>query len=222
MKIFTIGFTKKSAEEFFTRLKEAGVRRVVDVRLNNTSQIAGFAKSRDLKFFLRAIAGIDYLHLPDLAPTQDILDDFVKAKGAWSEYARRFAELMETRRIAETLTGELLDGDCLLCSEDTSEHCHRRLVAEHSQKHWADVEIVHLCGRASPDDLLRHVKRSYHILHNRLKYVTIEEMKQKPFPARTTLQLVRADDFTIRDTKSPSTEKHNWKGVVSSGDAPLN
>jgi uncharacterized protein (DUF488 family) len=144
MKIFTIGFTKKSAEEFFSRLKEAGVRRVVDVRLNNTSQIAGFAKARDLRFFLRAVAGIDYLHLPDLAPTQDILDDFVKAKGAWSEYARRFTELMETRRVTETLQAELLDSDCLLCSEDTPEHCHRRLVAEHFQRHWADVEIVHL------------------------------------------------------------------------------
>ncbi len=144
MKIFTIGFTKKSAEEFFTRLKEAGVRRVVDVRLNNTSQIAGFAKARDLEFFLRAVAEIAYLHLPDLAPTQDILDDFVKAKGAWSEYERKFLELMETRRVTETLQGKILDGDCLLCSEDTPEHCHRRLVAEYLQEHWPDVEIVHL------------------------------------------------------------------------------
>jgi uncharacterized protein (DUF488 family) len=144
MKLFTIGFTKKSAQEFFARLKDAGVRRVVDVRLNNTSQIAGFAKARDLEYFLKAITGIDYVHLPDLAPTQDILDDFVKAKGAWSEYARRFTELMETRRVAETLPGELLDGDCLLCSEDTPEHCHRRLVAEHLQERWASVEIVHL------------------------------------------------------------------------------
>ncbi len=144
MKLFTIGFTKKSAEEFFTRLQDAGVRRVVDVRLNNTSQIAGFAKSRDLEFFLRAVAGIDYLHLPDLAPTQDILDDFVKAKGAWSEYVRRFTELMQTRRVTETLQGKLLDGDCLLCSEDTPEHCHRRLVAEHLREHWANVEIIHL------------------------------------------------------------------------------
>jgi len=144
MKIFTIGFTRKSAEEFFTRLQEAGVRRVVDVRLNNTSQIAGFAKARDLEFFLEAIARIDYVHRPELAPTQDILDDFVKAKGAWSEYTRRFMELMKTRRVAETLAGELLDSDCLLCSEDTPEHCHRRLVAEHFQERWANVEIVHL------------------------------------------------------------------------------
>jgi len=144
MKIFTIGFTKKSAEEFFSRLQDAGVRRVVDVRLNNTSQIAGFAKARDLVFFLKAIAGMDYIHVPELAPTQDLLDDFVKAKGAWSDYERRFKQLMETRRIAETLSKGLLDGGCLLCSENTPEHCHRRLVAEHLQTHWANVEIVHL------------------------------------------------------------------------------
>jgi uncharacterized protein (DUF488 family) len=144
MRVFTIGFTKKSAEEFFTRLTKAGVRRVVDVRLNNTSQIAGFAKARDLEFFLKAVAGIDYVHFPELAPTQDILDDFIKAKGAWTEYVRRFTELMETRRIAETLHGQLLDGDCLLCSEDTTEHCHRRLVAEHLQERWTDMEVVHL------------------------------------------------------------------------------
>ncbi|MBN1507123.1 MAG: DUF488 domain-containing protein [Sedimentisphaerales bacterium] len=144
MRVFTIGFTKKSAEEFFTRLTNAGVRRVVDVRLNNTSQIAGFAKARNLEFFLKAVAGIDYVHFPELAPTQDILDDFIKAKGAWTEYVRRFTELMKTRRIAETLHGQLLDGDCLLCSEDTTEHCHRRLVVEHLQGRWTDMEVVHL------------------------------------------------------------------------------
>jgi uncharacterized protein (DUF488 family) len=117
---------------------------VVDVRLNNTSQIAGFAKARDLEFFLRAIVGIDYVHMPELAPTQEILDDFIKAKGLWSEYACRFTELMETRRVAKTMRQALLDGDCLLCSEDTPEHCHRRLVAEHLQKQWGDVEILHL------------------------------------------------------------------------------
>jgi len=144
MRIFTIGFTKKSAEEFFRRLQKAGVRRIVDVRLNNTSQIAGFAKARDLQFFVKAIVGIDYIHVPELAPTQDILDDFVKAKGPWSEYERRFKQLMETRRVAETLSKALLDGDCLLCSEDTPEHCHRRLVAEYLQVRWSDVKIVHL------------------------------------------------------------------------------
>ena len=144
MEIYTIGFTKKSAEQFFTRLKEAGVRRIVDVRLNNTSQIAGFAKARDLEFFLKAIGGIGYVHVPELAPTQDILDDFVKAKGPWTEYERKFGELITTRHIGDTVSKDLLSGGCLLCSEDAPEHCHRRLVAEYFQQHWEDVDVVHL------------------------------------------------------------------------------
>jgi uncharacterized protein (DUF488 family) len=144
MKLFTIGFTKKSAEEFFTRLQRAGVRRVVDVRLNNTSQIAGFAKTRDLKYFLHAITGIDYVHIPDFAPTQDILDDFKKSKGSWTEYERRFGDLMVKRCIVDTASEVLCDGDCLLCSEHTPEHCHRRLVAEHVQEQLPNVEVVHL------------------------------------------------------------------------------
>jgi len=144
MKIFTIGFTKKSAEEFFTRLQKAGVRRIVDIRLNNTSQIAGFAKARDLKYFLKTIGGIDYVHVLELAPTQDILDDFIKKKGDWSDYERRFCALLKIRGVADTLSPELLDGGCLLCSEDTPEHCHRRLVAEYLREQWENVEVIHL------------------------------------------------------------------------------
>lgn len=144
MKLFTIGFTKKSAEEFFTRLQKAGVRRVVDVRLNNTSQIAGFAKARDLKYFLHAIAGIDYVHIADFAPTQDILDDFKKRKGSWAEYERKFGDLMAKRRIAGTAANALCENDCLLCSEHTPEHCHRRLVVEHLQEQLGNIEVVHL------------------------------------------------------------------------------
>jgi len=144
MKLFTIGFTKKSAEEFFTHLKNAGVRRIVDIRLNNTSQIAGFAKSRDLKYFLHSIAGIDYVHIPDFAPTQDIIDDFKKKKGAWSEFESRFKDLIAKRRIAETAATILREKDCLLCSEHTPEHCHRRLVAEYLKKHLTNIEVEHL------------------------------------------------------------------------------
>ncbi len=144
MKLFTIGFTKKSAEEFFTRLQRAGVQRVVDVRLNNTSQIAGFAKARDLKYFLHTIAGIDYVHIPDFAPTQEIVDDFKKRKGSWTEYERRFDNLMVKRSIVDIASEALRDRDCLLCSEHTPEHCHRRLVAEHIQEHLPNVEMVHL------------------------------------------------------------------------------
>ena len=144
MKLYTIGFTKKTAEEFFTRLTKAGVRRVADIRLNNTSQLAGFAKADDLKYFLKAIGKIDYIHLPVLAPTQDILDAFKKSKGKWEDYERQFTRLMDERKIEQAAPKELLDGACLLCSEDTPEHCHRRLVAERLRARWKDVEIIHL------------------------------------------------------------------------------
>ncbi len=145
MKIFTIGFTRKSAETFFTRLQEAGVRRLVDVRLNNVSQLAGFSKKDDLKFFARAICGIEYTHLPELAPTADILDSYKKQKNAdWQTYERQFLDLMRSRRIDETVPRELLDMGCLLCSEDKPDHCHRRLVAEYLRQEWGDVEIEHI------------------------------------------------------------------------------
>ena len=144
MKIFTIGFTKKSAEEFFTRLQDADVRRVLDIRLNNTSQLAGFAKACDLEYFLKAIAGMGYVHVPELTPTQALFDAFVKDKCAWSDYERVFVQLLDERRVAETLSKKQFDGACLLCSEDSFEHCHRRLVAEYLQEKWGGVEIVHL------------------------------------------------------------------------------
>jgi uncharacterized protein (DUF488 family) len=144
MKIFTIGFTKKSAEQFFTRLKNSGTERLVDVRLNNVSQLAGFAKKDDLRYFLKAIGGIDYLHLPTLAPTQEMLDSYKKKGGDWQLYEKQFLELMCERQIESEVSKEVLRNACLLCSEDTPEHCHRRLVAEYLRDKWSDVEIVHL------------------------------------------------------------------------------
>ena len=144
IRLFTIGFTKKSAEQLFTLLTKAGVLRVLDVRLNNTSQLAGFAKRDDLRYLLRAIAGIDYVHLPDLTPTADILDAYKKAKGPWSAYEPKFLDLIRDRRIEATLQRELFDRGCLLCSEDRPEQCHRRLVAEYLAEKWGGVEIVHL------------------------------------------------------------------------------
>jgi len=144
VKLLTIGFTKKSAEEFFSRLLNAGVKRVVDIRLNNTSQLAGFAKASDLKYFLHAIGGIDYIHVAALAPTQDILDDFKKSKGSWEQYELAFNALIADRRVSETVPKDILDSGCLLCSEHTPEHCHRRLVAEYLRDRWGDIEIVHL------------------------------------------------------------------------------
>src|SRR5438132_8029085 len=119
MKLFTIGFTKKSAETFFTRLKNAGVKRLIDVRLNNVSQLAGFTKKDDLRYFTRAICNIEYVHLPELAPTADILNAYKKAKnGDWQLYERQFLDLIRARQIENTTPRELLDGGCLLCSEE--------------------------------------------------------------------------------------------------------
>jgi uncharacterized protein (DUF488 family) len=144
MKIFTIGFTKKSAESFFTKLQLPDVGRVVDVRLNNVSQLAGFSKRDDLRYFLRAICRIDYVHLLELAPTQRILDEFKKRKGDWNLYERQFLELMAARQIERKVPRELLEGACLLCSEEKPSHCHRRLIAEYLRSKWGDVEIEHI------------------------------------------------------------------------------
>ena len=144
MKVFTIGFTKKNAEQFFGRLKQPGLVRLVDARLNNVSQLAGFTKKDDLRFFLRQISNIDYLHMPELAPSQDILDDYKKNGGDWATYERKFLALMERRRVEDKVSKDIINGGCLLCSEPTPEHCHRRLVAEYLKSRWGDLEIVHL------------------------------------------------------------------------------
>lgn len=144
MKIFTIGFTKKSAEQFFTRLKQPGLVRLVDARLNNVSQLAGFTKKNDLRFFLREICNIDYAHLPELAPSQDILNAYKKNGGDWLAYERDFLSLITARKIDEKVDKKLIEGGCLLCSEATPDHCHRRLVAEYLRDKWGGIEIVHL------------------------------------------------------------------------------
>jgi len=144
MIVYTIGFTKKSAEQFFTRLKQPGLVRLLDVRLNNVSQLAGFAKRDDLRFFLKEIVGIDYLHMKEHAPTKAILDAFKKNKGDWATYEHQFLTLMQERKIAERVAKEVIGGSCLLCSEATPEHCHRRLMAEFLSRSWGDLEIKHL------------------------------------------------------------------------------
>jgi len=143
MKLFTIGFTKTSAEHFFSRLSKAHVKKLIDVRLNNVSQLAGFAKKDDLRFFTQKICGVSYEHIPQLAPTQDILEEYRKSKGSWAAYAQKFLDLMARRKI-EDIDQSRLDGGCLLCSEDKPHHCHRRLVAEYLKNKWDNVEIEHL------------------------------------------------------------------------------
>ena len=144
MRILTIGFTKKRAERFFGALSQAGAKRVVDVRLNNVSQLAGFAKKNDLAYFLDLICHIDYRHVPMLAPTKEMLDGYKKRGDSWNDYERKFLYLMAERRIEEKLDPELLEDACLLCSEEQPHHCHRRLVAEYLKEHWRNVEIAHL------------------------------------------------------------------------------
>ena len=142
--LFTIGFTQKTAQTFFETLIKSGVRCIIDTRLNNVSQLAGFAKRKDLEYFLNRIGNIEYYHLLDLAPTKEILDRYKKQGGDWETYEKAFLDLMEQRQIEKHVTPELLDGGCLLCSEAKPHHCHRRLVAEYLNQKWGNVTICHL------------------------------------------------------------------------------
>ena len=144
MRVFTIGFTKKPARRFFELLRTSGARRIVDVRLNNVSQLAGFAKRDDLAYFLAEICSMDYVHVPALAPTKQMLDDYKKRRGDWRTYEIRFLDLMRTRRVEQTVAREIVSDACLLCSEDTPDYCHRRLVAEYLDRHWGKLHITHL------------------------------------------------------------------------------
>ena len=146
MKIYTIGFTKKPASRFFGALKHSGAKRLVDVRLNNQSQLAGFAKKDDLAFFLGELrdVNLEYLHLPELAPTQEILRDYRRRTIGWNTYERKFLGLMQERRIEQTVPKDVLDDGCLLCSEHEPTRCHRRLVAEYLQERWGSIEVLHL------------------------------------------------------------------------------
>ena len=143
-KISTIGFTRKPARRFFDLLRESNVRRVVDVRLNNGSQLAGFAKKDDLAYFLGELCEMEYIHVPELAPTKELLDDYRKRRCELESYDVRFNALMRERRIEETVPQEIVADGCLLFSEDEPHRCHRRLVAGYLKHHWGDVEIVHL------------------------------------------------------------------------------
>ncbi|WP_339948832.1 DUF488 domain-containing protein [uncultured Albimonas sp.] len=141
-QVATIGFTKSTAQHFFERLKKAGIKTLIDVRLNNTSQLSGFAKAADLSYFLKEIGEIGYVHKPILAPTDDILKAFKRDKGDWRVYERKFIALMESRGIETKFQPDMLDGACLLCSEATPHHCHRRLVVEYLNQKWGNSLLV--------------------------------------------------------------------------------
>ncbi|ESQ77527.1 DUF488 family protein [Asticcacaulis sp. YBE204] len=145
VSLYTIGFTQTTAVHFFTRLKNVGVKRVIDIRLHNSSQLAGFAKSEDLAWFLKSLGGIDYSHHPVLAPTDDILKAFKKEKGDWGQFQSRFLNLMADRKVETRFKVEDFDGACLLCSEATPHHCHRRLLSEYLNDKWGHtLKVTHL------------------------------------------------------------------------------
>ncbi len=145
MEIYTIGFTKKTAAEFFESLKRASIEQLLDVRLNNVSQLAGFSKRDDLKYFLKIICNIDYRHEPMLAPTHEMLDAYKKLKGAWEDYERQFLSLMSVREIENKIPQDLFQKrTVLLCSEETAKHCHRRLVLNYLDSKWGNIDARHL------------------------------------------------------------------------------
>lgn len=146
MTLYTIGFTQKSAERFFETLRRHGIERLIDVRANNTSQLAGFSKRDDLAYFLERIVGAEYHHLELLAPTPEIRATMKPGGGGWAAYEALFLPLLAERRITERLERRFFTERtcCLLCSEPTAEHCHRRLVAEHLQRAWPEIDIIHL------------------------------------------------------------------------------
>lgn len=145
MEIFTIGFTKRSAAEFFGALRSAGIKRLLDVRLHNTSQLAGYAKQDNLRFFLRELCRADYLPEPLLAPTDELLDRYRKKQMSWAEYEERFLALLAERNIEDQLDPALLEAPTvLLCSERTAERCHRRLVLEYLTGKWGEFSVTHL------------------------------------------------------------------------------
>lgn len=145
ISLYTIGFTQTNASDFFESLRSEKITTLIDVRLNNISQLSGFAKKNDLRFFLREICGIDYLHAPELAPTKDILDDFKKHNGAWSIYEQKFMELMHKRSIEKHFSPDYFNQGCLLCSEKKPHHCHRNLIVKYLKLNWnIEIEVKHL------------------------------------------------------------------------------
>ncbi len=146
MRLYTIGFTHKRAEQFFHLLRDNGVSVLVDIRLKPGGQLAGFAKREDLPYFLRHLAdGCGYVPMPELAPTKEILADY-RAGGDWARYEARSQQLMDERRIPDALDRTAFESAtcCLLCSEATPERCHRRLVAERLAARWPGVQVIHL------------------------------------------------------------------------------
>lgn len=144
IKLYTIGFTSKSAEKFFNLLRNAGVTKIIDTRINNVSQLAGFAKGSDLKFFAKEIGNMSYEHNIDFAPTKELLSRYRDKKMTWLEYETEYLNLLDMRKVAQKIETEKLHKHCLLCSEHTPEKCDRRLLAEYLKHIKGNIEIIHL------------------------------------------------------------------------------
>lgn len=144
--LYTIGFTKKNARKFFSLLKNAGIRKLIDIRINNSSQLAGFAKGQDLEFFVKELCGAEYVHLTDLAPTKELLKDYQEKIIDWNGYTSVFNKILEERHVAERYNVKDFNSCCFLCTEDTPEKCHRRLVVEYLRDNnpGEEVKIIHL------------------------------------------------------------------------------
>ncbi len=144
IKLYTIGFTGKPAEKFFDLLRDAGVNKIIDTRINNVSQLAGFAKGSDLKFFANEIGKMSYEHNIDFAPTKELLSRYREKEMSWVEYETAYLNLLDLRKVAQKTDVEKLHKNCLLCSEHTPEKCHRRLLAEYLKHVNREIEIIHL------------------------------------------------------------------------------
>jgi len=144
LNLYTIGFVKKSAEEFFGQLVKNNIKRVIDIRLNNKSQLAGYTKNKDLKYFLITIWNIDYIHKVEFAPTKELLNSYKKKLITWDDYEKKYNEILEERKILENIDYALFDNACLLCSEPTAKNCHRRLLAEYLAKHNKPINVIHI------------------------------------------------------------------------------
>ncbi len=145
IKINTIGFTQKSAENFFTLLRNSKTKLLIDVRINNVSQLAGFAKKNDLKFFLKELCNADYQHIPELAPTDNLLKSYKKGELSWEKYEYEFLNLMAKRNVEKLVNANLLNNSCLLCSEHKPHFCHRRLIVEYLNNNSDfKLEVKHL------------------------------------------------------------------------------
>jgi uncharacterized protein (DUF488 family) len=143
-KLYTMGYTQKPAKKFFNLIDKYEIKRIIDIRLHNNTQLAGFTKQNNLKYFLKRLSDCDYCHIPLMAPSKDIFDDSKKNGLEWKEYASRFNKLINQRKIEQLINEDDIDGACLLCCEPEATNCHRSLVAEYLQKYFGDIQIIHI------------------------------------------------------------------------------